>query len=194
MRGKLTAASLNWTCNGNPSGNIRIYSSWPTDPAKRPSIRLVYTMTDRTTGVEEDRDDTVYLKAVPSNLGKGEVLYFICPVGGQRCRILYKAYNCPIWKGRQSYQNRIYYPSQKSSKREYSNNRYWDLDKQIERLRGKRKPGTYRGKPTKRAERLKRLEVQQWEADHQRWAPESMTLGLRRAVFGGLPGYEDLSK
>lgn len=191
VRGKLTTGSLSWHCNGNPSGNINILSSWLTGEGQRPYIRLSYTVTDRTTGVKEDRDDMIYLEARPSNLGKGEVLYFICPSSGQRCRILYKAYSCPIWKSRASYQHRIYYPSQQSSKHEYFNNRYWQLEKQIKGLEGKRRAGTYRGKPTKRAKRVERLNFFQEVADHARWQPQAMTLGLRRAVFDRLPGYED---
>ena len=191
VRGKQTSGSLNWSSDGEPSGNIRIISSWLIGPAKRPYIRLIYTMTDRTTGEKEDRDDTVYLEARPSNLGKGEVLYFICPSSGQRCRVLYKAYDCPIWKSRQSYQHRIYYPSQQSSKREYANNRYWQLDSQIEKLQGKRGPGTYKGKPTKRAERLKRLKFQQWEADHLRFLPEAYPMSLRKKLFSGLRGFDN---
>ncbi|GAB3494013.1 hypothetical protein GCM10027341_09660 [Spirosoma knui] len=194
IRGKLTSGTLSWNWNGQPTGSISIFCIWPIEPAKRPSIQLVYTVTDRTTGEKEDRNDTVYLEARPSNLGKGDVLYFICPSSGQRCRILYKAYGCPIWKSRQSYQHRIYYRAQQSSKREKANNRFWQLEDHIKKLQGKRKAGTYRGKPTKRAERIGRMEIEQWEANHQRWLPEAMTLGLRRAVFGALPGYEDLRR
>ena len=193
IRGELTKGSLSWKCNGNPSGSITILSSWLTGEGQRPYIRLTYTTTDRTTGVKEDSDDTVYLEARPSNLGKGEVLYFICPSSGQRCRILYKAYSCPIWKSRAAYQHRIYYPSQQSSKMNYANNRYWQLDSQIKKIEGKRRPGTYRGKPTRRAERLKRLEFQQWEANHLRFLPESYPLSLRKALFSELPGF-DFSK
>ncbi len=183
IRGKFTSGSLSWHCNGNPSGIINIDSRWPLDTAQRPSIRLTYTITDKRTGEKENRDDTVYLESRPSNLGKGAVLYFICPSSGKRCRVLYKAYGCPIWKSRLAYQHRIYYPSQQSSKREYANNRYWQLDKQISVLQGKRRAGVYQGMQTKRAERLERLEFMQWEFDHLRWSPESMTLGVRRAVL-----------
>lgn len=193
VKGKITSGRLAWQRNGYPSGNITVYSYWPVNAHVEPFIRLVYTMTDRTTGDKEEHDDTVYLERRVSNLGKGEVLYFICPVSGQCCRILYKGYNCSIWKSRQAYQHRIYYPCQKSSKREYATSRYWDLDSQIEKVKGKRSPGTYRGKPTKRAERLQRLELQQWEADHQRWLPEAFPLGLRRAVFGDILGYKELA-
>ena len=191
VRGRITKGSLSWQCNGNPSGNITILSSWLTGEGQRPYIRLTYTMTDRTTGVKEDRDDTVYLEARPSNLGNGEVLYFICPSSGQRCRILYKAYGCPIWKSRAAYQHRIYYPAQKSSKREYFNTRYWQLDSQIKKVQGKRWPGTYRGKPTKRAERLKLLELYQEEADYLRFLPEAYPVSLRKTLFGGLTGFDD---
>jgi hypothetical protein len=189
VRGRITTGSLAWRYNGNPSGTINILSSWLTGEGQRPYIRLTYTTTDRATGVKEDRDDTVYLEARPSNLGKGEVLYFICPSSGQRCRILYKAYGSRIWKSRTAYQNRIYYPTQKSSKRNISNDRYWQLESQIDKLTGKRRPGTYRGKLTKRALRLKRLEFWQDEADYMRFRPEAYPLSLRKALFSDLPGF-----
>lgn len=178
---------VSWNYNGQSSGNINIISSWVGGLDKSPYIRLIHTLTYQ----KEDCNDTIYIEAVPSNLGKGNVLYFICPASGKRCRILYKAYGCPIWKSRQSYYNRIYYPTQQSSKLVYANNRYWQLDEQIEKLKGKRGPGTYRGKPTKRAERLKRLELEQWEYDYRRWMPESYPLRLRKALFSGLPIFDN---
>ena len=193
VRGKQISGSLNWNSNGRPSGNISIDSSWPTDPDKRPYIRLTYTTTDRTTGAKENRDDTIYLEARPSNLGKGEVLYFICPSSSQRCRILYKAYSCLIWKCRQSYQKRIYYPTQHCSKRSHYCERYWQLDEQIKQLRTpKRRSKTYRGQPTKRAVRLERLTNEKRDFDELMWSPVAMPLGVRRSIFGGLPGFKDL--
>ncbi len=147
-------------------------------------ITLIYQTPDRQTGEAQVRTDVIRVEAVPSNLGKGEVLYFLCPQTGQRCRILYRCYGSTIWKSRAAYQHRIYYTSQQSSKREYANNRYWQLDKLITRLEGKRSAGTYRGRPTRRAERLKRLESLLEDADRQRWLPETLPLGLRRAIFG----------
>lgn len=190
VRGEQTYRSLNWTCGDQPSGNINIFSSWPTD-GTRPSIRLLYNTTDRRTGEQEKRDDTIYLEARPSNLGKGEVLYFICPSSGQRCRILYKAYGCSIWKSRQSYQNRIYYPTQKCSKLDYFCTRYWELDKQIKALRTpKRQSKTYRGKPTKRAVRLGLMSSEQDLFDRLMFSPQAMPLGLRRTLYGNTPGFE----
>lgn len=190
VRGKQTYRSLNWTCNDEPSGTIGIVSSWPTDGA-RPSIRLTYTITHNRTGEQEKRDDTVYLEARPSNLGKGEVLHFICPSSGQRCRILYKGYGCPIWKSRQAYQNRIYYPTQKCSKLDYFHTRYWELDRQIKALQTpKRRSKTYRGKPTRRAIQLGLLSSEHELFDRLMFSPQAMPIRLRRALYGNLPGFE----
>lgn len=193
QRGKHVGGSLIWSNQWYDNvASIHLYSKYPENGPIE--LSLIYQTTDRQTGETSQHNDLIYLEAVPSNLGKGEVLYFLCPQTGQRCRILYRCYNSPIWKSRTAYQSRIYYTSQQSSKREYPNNRYWQLDKQIEKLGGKRNPGTYRGKPTKRAKRMEQLIFFQRIADHARWQPEAMTLGLRRAFYGGLPGYEYLRK
>ena len=192
VRGQQRYGSLHWNRNGQPSGNINIYSSWPINPNERAYIRLTYVTTDRTTGEKEDREDTIYLEARPSNLGKGEVLYFICPSSGQRCRILYKAYGCRIWKSRQSYQHRIYYPSQQSSKLDYFNTRYWQLDSQLDKLIGKRFVQSYKGKQTKRAARVARLSRQQEEMDALRFSPAGFTISMRNAIFGPTPTLDEL--
>ncbi len=123
----------------------------------RYNIRLIYRTTDRE-GNKTDHDYKIYLDEVLSNLGKGYVLYFLCPVSGDRCRVLYMCYGSDIFKARASYQNRIYYSCQVSSKYGYPNDRYHSLEKQIESLRkSKRKQLTYKGQPTRFALRLKRL-------------------------------------
>lgn len=180
-RGVTRVGELNWTRNGEPCGSIHVVSSWHSGPA--PSLTLVYTTTDRTTGEKEDREDPIDMVAVPSNLGKGEVLYFLCPQTGRRCRILYKAYGSRIWKSREAYSNRLYYSCQQVSKRDYFNDRYWTLEKQLEKLYTKRTVRTYRGRVTRRAKRLQRLEQSQAEFDALRWSPAAMPLGLRRSIF-----------
>ena len=172
--------SINWT-NGS---SIRIETSYNTDAGNY--IRFIYTNTDRE-GNKTDKDYKISLVAVPSNLGKGEVLYFICPVTHRKCRILYCCYGSDIWKSRMAYQNRIYYNSQISSKRSYWNDRYWDYENKIEKLEAenikRRKQYTYKGKPTKFALKMEKLNMLRDHYDNSRWMPESFPLSLRKAIF-----------
>jgi hypothetical protein len=168
------ASSLQWT-NGS---TIQIETSYNTQAGNY--IRLIYTQTDRE-GNKTDHDYKIYLTTVPSNIGKGEVLYFQCPESGKNCRILYMAYGCPIWKSKAAYKNRIYYQSQVSSKMNYSNDRYWELNREIEKMyKSRRKQLTYKGKPTRFALRLEQLELLMQEYDHLRWSPLNMPKSLRK--------------
>jgi len=124
----------------------------------------------------------VQIVFVPSNLGKSEIMYFICPVSHKRCRILYKGYNSPVWKCREAYQNRIYYRGQLSSKKGKYNDRYWELEKQIDDLLTQRKTYTYKGKLTKRAERIESLKLQKSRMDEMRWSLAAMPVSLQRIL------------
>ncbi|MBO0938207.1 hypothetical protein J2I47_16765 [Fibrella sp. HMF5335] len=181
VRGKDVARSLSWNRNGKPSGDIYVVSHW--SKKDTPTLNLMYKTTDRETGEVEQRNDTIYLESVPSNLGKGEVLYFLCPESGQRCRILYRAYDSRIWKSREAYKNRLYYTGQKCSKLDLFNTRYWELDDVIKKIHKERVVETYRGRITRRFARLQELEFKKKCADHMRWSPAGMTLRIRRAIF-----------
>lgn len=128
-------------------------------------IRLHYTIT-KSDGSKKDMDYKIYLHSQPSNLGKGEVYYFICPVSNKKCRILYMAYGSEIYKSKQAYRNRIYYPIQTVSKNYYYLQRYFDLERLAEKMaRGKMKTH-YRGKPTKTYLRYMKLFDRLETADH----------------------------
>ncbi len=79
-------------------------------------VRLQYTLTELGSGKKLEYNYKIELITLPSNLGKGEVLYFVCPQTARPCRILYRAYDSHIYKSREAYTNRIYYPLQVSSK------------------------------------------------------------------------------
>ena len=51
-------------------------------------LRMIYTVTDRQ-GTKTNYDYKIELVTVPSNLGKGDVLYFVCPESYKRARVLY---------------------------------------------------------------------------------------------------------
>ena len=75
QKGRRTQGSIEWTHNGRPNGDIKIFCSY----TEEKFIRLVYKLTDHREGKEYNYDYKIYLTSIPSNLGKGEVLYFICP-------------------------------------------------------------------------------------------------------------------
>ena len=171
---------MSWT-NGS---SIQIETSYKTD--KGDYIRLIYRNTDHE-GNKTDKDYKIYFMVVPSNLGKGEVLYFICPETHNRCRVLYCCYGSDIWKSRLAYRHRIYYNCQVSSKRSYWNSRYWDYENKIEKLEAenvkRRKQYSYKGKPTKFALKMEKLNMFRDHSDQNRWMPESFPLSLRKAIF-----------
>lgn len=150
-------------------------------------IELAYTISYRD-GREEDFCYRVRLVEVPSNLGKGSVLYFLCPQTGQKCRILYKAYDSTLFKSRSAYSNRLYYTTQKASRLSYYNDYYWQLEDHIMKLKAKNEgwKRTYKGEPTRAARRLQRLQEQQERLDELRWtlgAPKSIREALQAGTF-----------
>lgn len=172
QKGKVTLSSLNWT-NGS---SIRIECHY-TDEEQY--IRLLYTLTSWN-GEETELDYKIHLSFVPSNLGKGEVPYFLCPATGNRCRILYRTYGSHIFKSRDAYSQTIFYPSQVSSKIYKYCDEYWRLDKEIKKLKEETRNQThYNGKPTRRYKRLQRLIEKQNRADYLRFTPAHMPKVLR---------------
>jgi hypothetical protein len=139
------------------------YKASYTDSAKY--LLLHYTHTNNSTGERNDYDYYVYFDTEPSNLGKGELLYFICPETGIRCRILYNCYGSHVWKARNAYRNRIYYSSQITSKRYYYNTRYWNLEDQLTKIKKGRKSYLYNGRITKKAIRIQKMEELQCRYD-----------------------------
>ena len=95
-------------------------------------LKLIYSKT-----INEGKEHFNYkirIVSVPSNLGKGNNYYFICPISGKRCKILYMAYGSNYFKCRTAYQNRIYYPSQLSSRLNLNNDIYWRVERQLKTL------------------------------------------------------------
>ncbi|QHT71180.1 GH3 auxin-responsive promoter family protein [Rhodocytophaga rosea] len=175
QKGSHVTGSLTWT-NGSSAIVESVYK-----PDEK-YVRLKYILTEYHSGKKFEYDYKIQLVVYPSNLGKGEVMYFLCPETGLPCRILYRTYGSHIYKSRNSYKNRIYYSLQTCSKKDRHNSRYWKLDRQLKRLEELRKPTTYKGKPTKRALRVQNLETKQWEADHLRWSLESMPVSLQKIL------------
>jgi hypothetical protein len=145
-------------------------------------VRLRYTHTDSATGRHSEQDYRIQLQRVPSNLGKGETLYFICPESGRWCRILFMAYGYPRFKSRLAYRHRIYYPTQICSKRARSNTRFFDTKHRLDKLDQMRAAHLYRGRRTKRSMKTYELEVKYWCLDRKRMSAEALGTRLMKAL------------
>ena len=125
---------------GKSNGDIQFISEYT---EQEMYLRLIYISTDTQTGEEIKFDYRIEFMTVPSNLGKGEVLYMVCPCDvGYRCRILYLAYDSHKWYSRQYYEKegqRIYYPSQALSKRDLAYNQRLRYEREIKELTFNRK-------------------------------------------------------
>jgi hypothetical protein len=150
--------------------SLSMQTSWGNSPELR-YIQLIYTFTSKERGESKKHDYKIYFTEVPSNIGKGSIIYFICPQTGRRCRILYRSYNSQIFKSRYAYKDYLYYDCQRSSKKERPMNCFFLLEDHIEKLK-KKNTGykrVYRGQPTKAAKRLQRLQAYAIQKDIERW-------------------------
>ena len=144
-------------------------------------MELSYTWTHPTDGTKHDMRQRFDMVSKPSNLGKGSVLYFRCPRTARLCRVLYRAYHARDFRSRWGFSYRLYYPSQVCGKLNRWDETYWNAERHLERYAGKRKPSTYRGKPTKRAKRTERLLMDMDRADALRFSPAAWPKRLRGA-------------
>ena len=124
----------------------------------------------------------IYIDKVSSNLGKGFNHYFICPKTNRLCKILYLTYGENKFYSRKAYQNKIYYKTKKSSNLSYYNDKYWQIEARIKRLKEKKIVYFYNGIKTKKALLLERLYDEQRILDEQRFTL-GMPLALKRIGF-----------
>lgn len=186
----VTGGILNYTDQGgNKVGSIGIDTKYTT---QEKYIRLYYTLTS-SQGDRRDMDYKIELYPIPSNLGRGEVLYFVSPYTVDRlCRILYLIPPYTIFMGRNGYYGydlmkrkyqRLYYPLQICSSFSRPNEQYWALERKLDKLSGMRATDTYKGKKTRRALRTERLLDKQEEVDERRWSPSYWPVVARRAMY-----------
>jgi hypothetical protein len=144
-------------------------------------MELSYTYTHPITDATEEVLQRIEVVTVPSNLGVGTVLYFLCPATLRPCRILYRAYHARIFKSRNAFSYRLYYPSQLSGKLSRWDEQYWQAERHLEGMKQPRGTGKYRGKPTKRAQRWERLYAELERTDELRWSLAAWPKGLQGA-------------
>jgi hypothetical protein len=184
QKNAMTKGVINWSIRDEPTGSMTILTNHTPDEKY---IRLSYTATDYNK-VQTSFDYKIDLVEVDSNLGKGKVLYMVCPESGRRSRILYLAYGANKFKCREAYQNRLYFSTQKSSKLDLSNTKYFEMVSKLEKF-GSLRTKTHKGVPTKRALRYDRMIVERDNCDMQRWEGFEERL-IGRAVKRGY--YKDL--
>lgn len=135
-------SSIIWSRNGVETSSIGIIIKMNDYES---SITLKYNCNDT------DYDYKVRLVSIPSNLGKGEIWYFICPFTQKRCRKLH------LINGR--FMHRSALPSGMYSKQTQSKtwrqmekiySPYFDSEKNYKELHSKYFKRYYNGKPTKR--------------------------------------------
>lgn len=137
VKGQVLSSTLSWS-NGS-SISIKTYY---TEEDK-------YLLLNYTINEELEMSYKIRIREVPSNLGKGNVPYMVCPMSGKLCRKLYMAYGSNHFKSIKAYKNRIYYRGQLSPSNNY-NDKYWSLLNHLETKPTKRWQTHYNGIPTKR--------------------------------------------
>ncbi|PKP29869.1 MAG: hypothetical protein CVT99_15455 [Bacteroidetes bacterium HGW-Bacteroidetes-16] len=140
--GQIKSSTLTWSSNGNPTGSISIQVN---THSEQPYIELDYKYRD------EPRNYKLYLTSTPSNLGKGEIWYFLCPHTKKRCRKLYLIGG--YFLHREAFKGCMY-ECQTLSKdsREWRQalNLIFKREDLLNILHAKHFKSTYAGKPTKR--------------------------------------------
>ena len=137
---------LRWSWQGETTAKISFYVDTIED---RPYIELNY----RANG--EPRRYKVYLVCVPSNLRRGRIWYFLCPVTGKRARKLYCVGG--YFLHRAAFTGCMY-ECQTQAKRHRDWNHlvgaYFELDRVYMELHKPYFKQTYAGKPTKKYLRI----------------------------------------
>jgi len=166
---KIIRGTITWSRNGNKTGSISFETNTKNE---RPYIELDY----KSNG--EPRNYRIYLDTVKSNLGKGEIWYFICPSTNKRCRILYSIDG--YFLHRQAFKGSMYEKQTHSKKwREIEKvyGAYFDIDKLYSELYSKHFKKFYNGKPTKRYLKLLK-QIEQSESIDYRDIERLMVLGM----------------
>ena len=143
--GIIKSGTITWSIHGTVTDRISIASNM----TGVPYIELDYKCGGKPYNYR------VWIESVPSNLGKGEVLYFRCPHTHKLCRKLY--FVGGEFLHRDAFIGSVYdIQTESRREREFTKfcNTYWRTDKIYEQLRKKHFKKQYAGKPTKKYTRL----------------------------------------
>ena len=137
---------ITWSISGEVTSRIGIKSNI-TEYKK--TITLDYTQDG------ESINYNINIISIPSNLGKGRILYFVCPNTGKRCRKLY--HNSKYFLHREAF-NYLYYEKQIESKKTRELHSIFDRaflkDEVYEEQYKKHFKTHYNGKITKRYKKI----------------------------------------
>ena len=141
-----TSTSLSWSRNGNQTASISIMVDMT---VPQPYIVLNYNYKD------QPRNYKVYLVSMSSNLGKGDILYFLCPTTNKHCRKLYLIDG--YFLHREAFNGAMYRCQTESKKYRQlikSIGAYFETENLYTEIRKKHLKKQYAGKPTKKYLRL----------------------------------------
>ena len=139
---QIKSGTLTWSRNGNTTGSISIMVNTYSD---QQYIELDYKYKD------EPRKYKVQLVSISSNLGKGVIWYFLCPVTNKRCRKLYSIGG--YFLHREAfigclYESQIH--SKKYRRMDKTIGLYFKIESLLEQLNSKHMKKHYSGRPTKK--------------------------------------------
>ena len=171
VRGKTVRATMSWP-DGGPI--LDMESTWT---GAAPTLSLEFRLQEAN-GSVETWTQRIELQTAPSPL-QGELLYFICPRSGKRCRKLYRAYHSHGFYSRTAFSYRLYYPVQASSRMKKPDRQLQAVERRLAKLQAMRSTDTYQGRPTKRAHRITQLEEEAERLRVLSWSPEFMPKAIR---------------
>lgn len=155
-RGGYKSTTISWGENGSRGSVGAVVNIWGDEKY----VRFTYTQTDNYTGEKKDFDYKVPLVETACNFG-GTRYWFKCTLSkngqycGRRVGVLYKDGD---WFGcRHCYE--LTYSSRNTNRnyKHYPMFRVLELHQEIEKLEQSAKRYTYKGKPTKKRQRLEKL-------------------------------------
>jgi hypothetical protein len=155
-KGKCIVSTLTWSIKTDNIASVQYFK-----PINDQAIHLCY----KTRGKEYNCK--IDLIEIDSNLGKGKILYFICPVTNTRCRYLYFINDSALFQSKLGLNGLIYYSSQLTCKSDRINEKYWRIINQIVAKKNIRK--IYAGRYTKEFLKVQLLENRQFQLDKLRW-------------------------
>lgn len=143
---QIKSGTLDWSRNGSHAGSISIQVNTHNE---QPYIELDYNFRN------EPRNYKVYLTSTPSNLNKGKIWYFLCPLTKKRCRKLYSIGG--YFLHREAFKGCMYEVQTKSKKYRQLNKvlmAFFNTDNLYSEMYKKNFINTYAGKPTKKYLRI----------------------------------------